>query len=151
MHMSFDPVQNAHDHAMVVHWAQAVGVDPSKLFLELSYPDNNDNVLRWGNANNVWFTPDYEADGVTIIDNERLEHFRLAFMHDCLSNLMDVAINLDDDPTPDLRALFRLTHNDPDYEGNQSWITRGNPDSLVYRTLRLSHIPHPDERPTITL
>jgi len=151
MHMQFDPVQNAHDHAMVVHWAQSVGVDPNRLFLEMSYPTGNDNVLRWGIANNVWFTPDYEGDGVTIIHNERLEHFRLAYMHDSLSNLMDVAVNLDDSATNDLRALFQLTHNDPDYDGNQAWITWGNNDSLVYRTLRLSHTVRPDERPTITL
>ena len=141
MHQQFDPVQNAHDHAMVVHWAQAVGYDPSKLFGEMSLPDGNDNILRWGIANDVGFTPDYEDDGVTVIENERLEHFRLAYMHDCLSNLMDVTVNLDDDPDNDLRALRQLSHNDPDNDGNQSWLTHGNPDSLVYRTLRLSHIP----------
>lgn len=145
MHQQFDPVMNAHDHAMTTHWAHAVGVDPNHLFVEMSHTSMDgkfqDNILRWGNVHDVWFTPDYDEDGITVIENERLEHFRLAYMHDCLSNLQDVAMNLDDDPDDDLRALFQLTHNDPDNDGNQSWLTHGNPHSLVYRTLRLSHIP----------
>jgi len=131
MEMSTNPVIMMHDHAMNTHWAQAMGITPSRLMSE----PKCDNVLDYCLKYDVWFTPD--MDGDHIIQNERLEHFRLAMLHAELANMTDIGINLDDDLTDSVAAFNRLTTNDPDENGNQSWIMTAYPYSIVYRTLSL--------------
>jgi hypothetical protein len=131
MQMNSHPILNMHDHAMTTHWMHAVRPHANQIF---TFPEH-DNLLQFAIANDVWFTPDYDGD--TIIQNDRYEQFRLAYMYDQLSNIMDITINLDDDPTDSFAALERLNANDPDENGNQSWIMTPHPYSIVMKTLRL--------------
>lgn len=131
MQMNVNPVITMHDHAMVTHWKNAVRPHGNQVF---SFPQH-DNVLQFAIDQDVWFTPDYDGD--TIIQNERYEQFRLAYMHDVISNILDITTHLDDDPTDSFEALERLNANDTDENGNQSWIMTPHPYSIVMRTLRL--------------
>lgn len=130
MQMNANPILNMHEHAMNTHWMNAIGDDAKMLF---TFPQH-DNLLQFAIDEDVWFTPDYDGD--TIIQNERYENFRLAYMHDLMSNLIDIAIHLDDDPNDSMQALERLYANNPDENGNQSWIMTEHPYSIVMRTLR---------------
>jgi hypothetical protein len=129
MEMSNNPVIMMHDHAMNTHWAQAMGITPSRLMSE----PRCDNVLEYCTRNDVWFVP--TMDGETIVQDERLEHFRLAMLHGELANITDIGTHLDDDLSDSIAAIQRLTSNDPDENGNQSWIMTAYPYSIVYRTL----------------
>lgn len=133
MQLSNDPVQAMHDHATATHWMNAVGDDARQLFTFPQY----DNVLQFAIGQDVWFVPDYASDGKHIIPNARLESFRLAYLHDVLSNLLDIATHLDDDPTDSNLALERLMAQDYDEHGNASWITTPHPFSVVHKTMRL--------------
>lgn len=128
MQMGMNPIENAHDRLSIELWAKAVGIEPSSVF---NYP-NVDNVFQYASVTGNWFVPDYDGD--TVIDNERLENFRLAVVHDRMSNLNDLATHLDDDFEDTLKHLEQLMSNNPDANGNQAWLVAPASYSIVLRT-----------------
>lgn len=119
------------DYQMTMHWCNAVmhnSAFPSAVFA-------HHNILQFAEAQDIWFTPDYDADGV-VIDNDRLEQFRLACLYDCLSNMLDIGENLDDDDRPSSEFYTRLVTNDHDAFNRPSWLTQGDPNSIAMRTYR---------------
>lgn len=128
-------ITNAMDYQMTEHWCNAVRAPGDHVpFPTLIH--EHVNILKFAIAQDHWFVPDYDEDGV-VIDNDRLEQFRLACLYDCLSNMLDVGENLDDDDRPSSAFYTRLVTNDHDAFNRPSWLTEGDPASLVMRTLRL--------------
>lgn len=122
------------DYNMTEHWCKAVS--PST---PVAYPtavfESAGNVYQFAVKHDVWFTPDYDADGV-LIHNERLESFRLACLYDAMSNMLDIGINLDDDATNSTAFYERLTANDHNDRNEPSWLTTPAPYHITYRTYR---------------
>lgn len=132
MIMSHDPVDNALDFASIHNWALAMGLTPSAVF---NYP-NVDNVYQYCLATDNWFKPDLDDDG-RVIDNQRLEWFRKAVVYANMSNLADLAIYLDDDYEATVSHSIQLMLNDPDHNGNPSWLVDpADTVNIVLRTFR---------------
>jgi hypothetical protein len=121
------------DYQSVVHWCNAVSPSTPAAFPAAVI--DHVNVLQFATKQDVWFTPDYDSDGL-VIDNDRLEQFRLACLYDCLSNMLDIGENLDDDDRPSSEWYTRLVTNDHDDMNRPSWLTDGDPHSIVMRTYR---------------
>lgn len=121
------------DYQMTEHWCNAVSPSEPSAFPSVVFAHGN--ILQFAQAQDIWFTPDYDEDGL-VIDNDRLEQFRLACLYDCLSNMMDIGINLDDDDRPSSEFYTRLVTNDHDDMNRPSWLTHPDPYSLPIRTYR---------------
>lgn len=132
--MTAQMITHMMDYKTTEHWCNAVSPSTPTAFPSAVYAHHN--ILQFAQAQDIWFTPDYDKDGV-MIDNDRLEQFRLACLYDCLSNMLDIGVNLDDDDRPSSEWYTRLVTNDHDAFNRPSWITEGDPSSIAMRTLRL--------------
>jgi hypothetical protein len=123
------------DYQMTEHWCNAVRTDDVTPFPSLVF--QHVNILQYAQAQDVWFTPDYDPDGY-IIQNDRLEQFRLACVYDVMANMMDIAVNLDDEPH-DSNVFYALltAHAGTGRASDLLWLTTPRPYSLTMRTLRL--------------
>jgi hypothetical protein len=121
------------DYKTTEHWCNAVSPSVPSAFPSAVIAHHN--VLQFAQAQDIWFTPDYDEEGV-VISNDRLEQFRLACLYDCLSNMLDIGVNLDDDDRPSSAWYTRLVTNDHDGFNRPSWLTEGDPTSIVLRTYR---------------
>lgn len=130
MEMSHNPVQLMHDHAMITHWAKAMDLDPSHIF---AVPGTI-NLFWYAKNHNLKFQPEWSPMG-RLLHTGRLEHLRKALIHECTSNLLDIGINVDDDPTDSLGLYMRLTAvTDLDERNRPRWLTVPT-DSLILRTV----------------
>lgn len=129
MNLSSNPVQNAHDHAMITRWAQAVGVAPGRVFVARA-----ESILHYSDDNQVRFVCEYSPMG-HLLHTERLEHLRQALIHECLSNLLDVAIFIDDDAEESL-ALYRRLISGSTIDNVPVWLAVPT-DSITLRTIDL--------------
>jgi hypothetical protein len=125
------------DYQTTEHWCNAVRVDDDEVTPYPSIVLAHGNILQYAQKQDTWFTPDYDSDGV-IIQNDRLEQFRLACVYDAMANMMDIAVNLDDDPN-DSNVFYALltAHAGTGHESDLLWLTTPRPYSLTMRTLRL--------------
>lgn len=132
--MSLGIIDRAMDFQMTEHWCNAVKGStptafPSAVFAHV-------NVLQFAQAQDIWFTPDYDADGV-IVQNDRLEQFRLACLYDATTNMLDIGVNLDDTMDNTIKWLDMLTrHAGTGVESDLEWLVNGNAYSIVHRTYR---------------
>jgi len=120
------------DFKTTQHWARAMNV-PASVIME------HTNVLQFAVSHDTWFMPDMDEEGC-VIDNDRLEQFRLACLYDCLSNMLDIGINLDDDATGSVAFYNRLTANDHDDRNAPSWLTHPEPYHITWRTHNYPHV-----------
>jgi hypothetical protein len=125
------------DYQTTEHWCNAVRAE-GEVAPYMSLVQAHVNILQYAQAQDVWFTPDYDPHTGDIIDNERLEQFRLACLYDVMSDMIDVGTNLDDDPS-DSNEFYRLLtqHAGTGEPSNLLWLTTPRPYSLTMRTLRL--------------
>lgn len=129
MEMSHNPVQLMHDHEMITHWAKAMDLDPGHVFA------SSDRSLLWyAKNNNLKFQPEWSPVG-QLLHTRALEHLRKALVHECVSNLLDIGLNLDDDMSDSLDFLKRLNAVTAlDDRHRPTWLTVPT-DSLILRTV----------------
>lgn len=129
MEMSLDPVDNAHTYAMVTHWAKAMGIEPSHVFA-----DDSPSLLLFANNHSLRFMPEFSPAG-HLLHTRELEHLREALLHECLTNLLDIGLNLDDDAEDSLSFYRRLTDvRNVDLLDRPMWLIHPT-DSIILRTV----------------
>lgn len=123
------------DYQTTEHWCIAVTTDDVTPFPSVVF--EHVNILQYAQHTDTWFTPDYDVDG-NIIQNDRLEHFRIACLYDVMANMLDIGENLDDllDDSNEFYDLL-TKHAGGGEPSDLMWLTTPRPYSLPMRTLRL--------------
>lgn len=130
-----DIITHTMDYKTTEHWCNAVTPSVPAAFPSTVF--DHGNVLQFAIAQDIWFTPDVDAAG-NVIDNSRLEEFRLACLYDATSNLLDIGVNLDDEIAPTVEWIRLLTqHAGTGEPSNLLWMTYPTDSSIILRTLRM--------------
>lgn len=131
-----DIITHTMDYKTTEHWCNAVRGDAHVPFPTIVH--EHVNILQYAIATDTWFTPDRDPHTNDVIQNDRLEQFRLACLYDATSNLLDIGVNLDDDMKDTVEWLRLLTqHAGTGEPSNLMWLFQGDPMSITMRTLRL--------------